>query len=70
MTHDELLTVINAQPLSPESVGLIRAVKAIAELHQPIQCQPPIDHISLCQGCDGHWHYPCPTIQAIEKAIA
>jgi len=70
MTHDELLERIsqywNAIPY------LSQALEAVVELHKPktfIREIPLPKELSIvkCEGCEEH--YPCSTIQAIEKEL-
>ena len=69
MTHDELLAEIKSLNDSCSiSSRLGNALKAVVELHKPIE--------GKCNACE-QWTnegayqlpYPCPTIQAIEKEL-
>jgi len=65
LAHDELLALLNAKSDSDE----VHALRAVVELHKP-------DSTGGCNACE-QWtnegayqlHYPCPTIQAIEKEL-
>ena len=61
MTHDELLAKINS--FSCCSGAHEVALRAVVELHKPEENGGP----ARCR-VDGS-HYPCPTIQAIEKEL-
>ena len=65
MTHDELLTKIdNFEPDDElDSVNSMNALRAVVELHKPEEYGGP----ARCR-VDGS-HYPCSTIQAIEKEL-
>ena len=63
MTHEELLVGLK---LPEENCSCFycantKALRAVVELHK-------LDNNKGCQGCD--YPMPCPTIQAIETAIA
>jgi len=83
MTHDELLALLDKHMAFAEAFGpdVVRALRAVVELHKP-------DSNGICEACDGecwgcgewgcewpkcdcdcHPLYPCPTIQAIEKEL-
>ena len=68
MTHDELLTKIDADSDYFDYPDQHRnALRAVVELHKPIE-----GHEHLCSACwfgDGMMSYPCPTIQVIEKEL-
>lgn len=76
MTHDELLAKINKY-LNDIQSGQIwttdtftKALRAVVELHKPQEITLPNgDWGSNCACCDIGFEYPCPTIQAIEKAL-
>ena len=74
MTHDELLAEINKYNDGIEA-GLIwttdvfiKALRAVVELHKPVHCSHGVGCLE-CGGMECASGYPCPTIQAIEKAI-
>ncbi len=76
MTHDELLTKIdNFEPDDElDSVKSMNALRAVVELHKPISdnsCSDPGccggPYPDLCGICSEH--YPCETIEAIEKEL-
>ena len=60
MTHDELLEEINT---AEYSWWMQDALRAVVELHKPEEYGGP----ARCR-VDGS-HYPCSTIQAIEKEL-
>ena len=68
MTHDELLDRIAQAGLEPHGnvmpTHLVLALRAVVESHKPYLFA--IDEIK-CLNCQ--FHYPCPTIQAIEKEL-
>ena len=82
MTHDELLASIidygQNGPIDYGQIDLSKALRAVVELHKPIQGRSDIstyDYVG-CDACvewshDGNMNlkYPCPTIQAIEKEL-
>jgi hypothetical protein len=76
MTHDELLADINKYYSDIES-GLrwepdcyIKALRAVVELHKPIEITLPSGiKAEDCLSCVGN-NYPCETIQGIEKELA
>jgi hypothetical protein len=79
VTHAELLAKINKQAfITARLFGWVvnrkelNALRAVVELHKPNQ----IDNTIWCSECSkrfensGYYEtYPCPTIQAIEKAL-
>ena len=74
MTHDELLIKIdNFEPDDElDAVKSMNALCAVVELHKPISdnsCSDPGccggPYPDLCEICSEH--YPCETIEAIEK---
>ena len=77
MTHDELLNKITYERKFDEGLSN-NALRAVVELHKPVQGRSDItiyDYIG-CDSCvewshDGNINlkYPCPTIQAIERAL-
>ena len=69
MTHDQLLDRIEDIEYWQEQYAgktFMKAIRAVVELHKP---QP--DHCPCCPPvlCECAEVYPCPTIQAIEKAL-
>ena len=69
--HDELLALLNAKSDSDE----VHALRAVVELHKPKQFVMGMGTASgmtrvrvVCAYCE-LVHYPCPTIQAIEKEL-
>ena len=76
MTHNELLAKVdNFEPDDElDSVNSMNALRAVVELHKPISdnsCSDPNccggPYPDLCEICSEH--YPCDTIQAIEKEL-
>ena len=74
MTHDELLAKIKTGneflgvKYAPDSHTF--ALRAVVELHKPQEITLPNgDWGSNCAYCDIGFEYPCPTIEAIEKAL-
>lgn len=67
MTHDELLAKFD--DLFPyDDKG--HALRAVVELHKPKSSHPDGWHEEIhCAQGDDQFHYPCPTIQAIEKEL-
>ena len=72
MTHDELLAKIDeASPADKIDAGWQSALRAVVELHKPIEHDGKL----ICRECArliDPWNencYPCPTIQAIEKEL-
>ena len=80
MSHDELLAEIDKylvptlaeSEIGNKAIGILKALRAILELHKPIDISEKAYQTDLsCNGCaDGFEPYPCPTIQAIEKELA
>ena len=80
MTHDELLASIidygQNGPIDYGQIDLSKALRAVVELHKPIfrivevsQTKSGIE-AGMKQICQlDEIHYPCPTIQAIEKEL-
>lgn len=77
MTHDELLEKMGNLSCCSGTHEL--ALRAVVELHKPIETMPPWfgDKYIACSSCeeytnDGAYNsaYPCLTIQAIEKELA
>ena len=65
MTHDELLIKIESAEVNFKNViKQYDALRAIMELH--IRILDPVGRPE-CLSC--RRHYPCPTIQAIEKEL-
>lgn len=58
------------QTIYLETEKLKQALTAVLELHKPQEITLPNGEWGTnCPICDG-WEYPCPTIQAIEKALS
>jgi hypothetical protein len=48
----------------------VQALRAVVELHRPKSSHPDGWHEEIhCAQRDDQFHYPCPTIQAIEKEL-
>ena len=80
MTHDELLAEIDSADEYNYFGGkqlnsaFGSALRAVVELHKPELVESGKDSIFVCSTCNPEWFwenpYPCPTIQAIEKALS
>ena len=77
MNHEELLKVIDEVGycvenghtlLRTEITDLIKALRAIVELHKPQRYRTPLYQKTGCLVCEVP-DYPCLTIQAIEAAL-
>ena len=74
MVHDELLAIVNKYRDDVISGQIwtteifIKALSAVVELHKPNHCSHGVGCLE-CGGMECASGYPCPTIQAIEKAI-
>ena len=72
MTHDELLVEIDIQlrhlpsyfNAGDKTIAGMKALRAVVELHTRI-----LDPVGRPECLSCRRHYPCPTIQAIEKAL-
>ena len=77
MTHDELLARISStMPKDNSDVyveDVVTALRAVVELHKPaFAVVNGVKGTEWCYQCAdqrGYAKYPCPTIQAIEKAL-
>jgi hypothetical protein len=77
ITHTELRTILDEHP-EPDPVRLLAAIDAILALHQPVDAlmygSKNVHKVQVCTGCgqdDGNWNrYPCPTVRAINTALA
>jgi hypothetical protein len=83
MTHDELLARLDGQIESSKVIGCkcpacdnAVALRAVVELHKPIISTAFPEFLGICLTCSPPslnfyeaTHYPCPTIQAIEKEL-
>lgn len=81
MNHDELLTKINANLCGRDGCdgehykkdglhGEWFALRVVVELHKPKSSHPDGWHEEIhCAQGDDQFHYPCSTIQAIEKEL-
>jgi hypothetical protein len=74
MTHDELMAMINPMT-NNDAIFMKDALRAVVELHKP--SGQGLGYAAYCHQCmfnhgsgeiKNH-AYPCPTIQAIEKAL-
>ena len=70
MTHEELIIRLWEKRNSLcDNLDIHFALSAVVELHKPQEITLPNGEWGTnCPVCDG-WEYPCPTIQAIEKAL-
>ena len=71
MTHDELLAkllVTDKTNMTMEVIKWQLALYAVVELHKPNECSHGVQCLE-CGGMECATGYPCPTIQAIEKAL-
>ena len=82
MTHDELLADIDEaidefdQKYDNSNI-YYNALRAVIELHKPIEVDEKYDKGLFCGCCEASvpmhrvplQEYPCPTIQAIEKML-
>ena len=72
MTHDELLVEIDIQlrhlpsyfNAGDKTIAGMKALRAVVELHTRI-----LDPVGRPECLSCRRHYPCPTIQAIEKEL-
>ena len=75
MTHEKLRDFIdNFDAAGMVDKPLVKALRAVVELHQPFWTFPygSNNSIPICLQCrEGEFEadYPCPTIQAIEKEL-
>ena len=75
MTHDELLADINEAIQYEEDKQVWKALRAVVELHKPIEPNQYLEEdekyliCNVCMEFDENIKYPCPTIQAIEKEL-
>ena len=75
MTHDELLAICDNYSFK-DSAEPVKALRAVVELHKPIQYPTSTGLVDECGVCrqepyySANEPYPCPTIQAIEKELA
>jgi hypothetical protein len=85
MTHEELLAKMDEKTkgdwniitddLELPDMELIKALRAVVELHKPIYYPDKPDKpdgpvwCNQCAEGRGYAKYPCPTIQAIEKEL-
>jgi hypothetical protein len=79
MTHNELLaklTPTQERGFSSNPITVFNTLRAVVELHKPINTNILREEYIGCNACFGQSYeykvyqtYPCPTIQAIEKAM-
>jgi hypothetical protein len=84
MTHDELLAKIDEQTDFDAGYALGPALRAVVELHKPIEQTTGISYTQenglevlatefICEFCRNtgviEHRYPCPTIKTIEKEL-
>lgn len=81
MTHNELLKEIDRylvptlaeSEIGNKAIGILKALRAVVELHKPIQDEWFNIGELICEECTREEYikkYPCSTIQAIEKELA
>ena len=76
MTHDQWISDLNkyiaiAEIATPATAQLVKALRAVIELHKPDESDFPDDYEN-CVECSGNGYvamYPCQTIKAIEKEL-
>jgi len=69
MVHDELLMLLwEKRNLLCDNLSVHFALSAVVELHKPNHCSHGVSCLE-CGGMECASGYPCPTIQAVEKAI-
>ena len=78
MTHDELLAKLNLA-FNADTCWKIAIIRAVLELHKPIKRSDDKNNskeLGFCLACTPPSlnfyeaiHYPCPTIQVIEKEL-
>ena len=73
MTHEELLAKIHKAYLKGHTGYMSNALRAVVELHKPIERGGLFGSNDYCAECIQRYeswvYYPCPTIQAIEKEL-
>lgn len=78
MTHEELLVkladIAHNKDAHKARNDYLLALRAVVELHKPFMYDGRFGQFERCSGCasEEEWLgeiYPCPTIQAIEKAL-
>jgi hypothetical protein len=70
--YDRLLELCEDQRIQTDGSGAAIALRAVVELHKPIDNPNFPDSDRWCWQCAegrGYAKYPCPTIQAIEKEL-
>lgn len=79
MTYDELLARIDNVTYAHDNghtidkdriVKQLNGLRAVVELHKPINYRTPLKTRTGCDVCTDNYKYPCSTIQAIEKELA
>ena len=63
-----LVPTLAESEIGNKAIGILKALRAVVELHKPFQIRDEI----LCEGCCQHTYltdYPCPTIQARKKEL-
>ena len=76
MTHDQWISDLNkyiaiAEIATPATAQLVKALRAVIELHKPDESDFPDDYEN-CVECSGNGYvamYPCQTIKIIEKEL-
>jgi hypothetical protein len=85
MTYEELVAILDDLDVALNNgfgkastfIACTKAVRNVIELHKPFKTRFELgDEYLACQACEqdtnvGAYqvHYPCPTIQAIEKEL-
>ena len=69
MRHDELLAKINTLEARYTDYPSYLALRAVAELHKPVELNDGKLKCMACETTDWYKVYPCPTIQAVEKEL-
>ena len=70
MTHEELIMKLWEKRNSLcDHLDIHFALSAVVELHKPVELDDGKPKCMACETTDWYKVYPCPTIQAIEKAL-
>lgn len=77
MTHDQWISDLNkyiavAEIATPGTAQLVKALRAVIELHKPDDSDFPDDYEN-CVECSSNGYlamYPCQTIKVIEKVLS
>ena len=76
MTHNELLKEIDRylvptlaeSEIGNKAIGILKALRAVVELHKPYKTEENMELCSLCANYPNET-YPCETIHAIRKEL-